>query len=286
MVSNSVVSGQVTVEVRDSQDRPIANAQVALIWSGKVQATGKTDATGQTESIHVTLPANPLFYNMPTVDFPPVGTLTVVVWKNGYVPQVDFEGTVFAYGSSQVVDVTLPQAKAPAEDAVGMTGSGVNPDSSPATRAAWADGVHWLLSSASAMDGVIAAGTPLSLSVVDLQGRPVAGAQVVWLVNGVIEGRTVTGTDGQAVCRASGFPDWRTVDGSQVLGLMVSKDGYAPAVTLEVRVPPTGLQPWTVHLSPLAGATGVPTQAVPAAVVTESQAEQLYHLALDTNQGG
>ncbi|KPV43330.1 hypothetical protein [Alicyclobacillus ferrooxydans] len=310
------LNGLALFQVKTPSGQPIANAHVSVMAGGQLLATGLTGENGQVRPLQLSVPVDPVLYPLfSTAAIAEQGTMTVVVWKQGYRPVVSYDVRVFAGGSSQFSQsLTLqPAAGDPPPILAGYGFSRNGQGYQTSTVAAF---VNWVKQAVTVQSVDTAAGQVqkvtsmvgtsntaqgpghVAVTVLNQNGRPVEGAQVAVVAGSHISGSGHTNANGVApVIATSGIADWRFIGpwnisnlSPQITAVVVWKQGYAPAVGMYVPISSTSPTDVTVKLDSLSWRKSMgwnnlsaPSTIAPERLPTTTNA--MSYLAWATGQG-
>ncbi|MDQ0191550.1 hypothetical protein JI721_10225 [Alicyclobacillus cycloheptanicus] len=246
-----------------AQTAPLAGANVAVVSNHRVIARGTTGRTGNTPQWTVTVPVDPVY--APSFSISPgqdvrFGSVTVVVWKTGYQPQVMYRYPVGPGGSGGTAGPIVLHKSASGQSPVHMAEGG------PPLRATdnyvqWAQqAVKTYPASPQVPDASQSGGE--RVQVLDQSGHPIADATVVVAAGSRVDGwgkTTSRGTLPSAIV-GPGLVDARWVPSVstasdvpvRTVTITVFKAGYAPAVGFYQPMVYGQTRTVTVHLQSLA----------------------------------
>ncbi len=248
---NREFTGVFRVRVVDNRtNQPVSGAKVFVVTSSGVSAIATTAQTGTTSKFDVAAPIDEwtsrprdaLTFPRDWPNLPPHGELTVIATKAGYRPTIMYHIPVGSGMTPSVVDVRLLPGKVPGapstvrkqrfvQQSYPLKPESVSSLMRLATKVSGQQSLAKTPTPKSPANGASKSKEPLTIRVLDSNGKPVVGASVMVSVDGQLQAEAVSGTRGIALVNTSQSLDWglpRQVEQSVKLGrvaVLVEKPG-------------------------------------------------------------
>ena len=258
----SEFAGVFRVRVVDNRtNQPVSGAKVFVVTVSGVSAIATSAQTGITSKFDVAAPIDgwtsrqrdALTYPSDWPNLPPHGELTVVATKAGYRPTIMYHIPVGSGMTPNVVDVRLFPGRvlgAPStvrkqrfvQQSYPLKPEPVSSLMRLATKVSGQQSLAKTPTPKSPANGASKSKDPLTIRVLDSNGKPVVGASVVVSVDGHLQAEAVSGTRGIALVHTSQSLDWglpRQVEQSVKLGrvaVVVAKPGVGAWWNFDVGV--------------------------------------------------